>query len=402
MKKDWPKVRLGEVLHFTPRPVTLEANRTYQEIGIRSHGRGVFHKPPVTDAEIGSKRVFRIEPGDFVLNIVFAWEGAVAVASAPEAGMIGSHRFPTFRPDLTRLDPRYLLYLFRTELGLDLLGRVSPGGAGRNRTLNRGALLAQEVSLPPFRDQQRVVARIDELAAGIHEAYALRQQAEQEVEKLLPHVTAALVDNAAWPTRPLGEVLAEPPRNGLAPRPEAESGGRPMLRINSVSSSATRFVDLSAVKNVHVSDEEARPFLLQHDDVFIVRYNGDIARVAKPAIYKRKREHHTVFPDKLMRLRPRPSTMLPDFLVFALSSRNVREQIERRGKTTAGNIGVSGRDANSFVVAVPPLHEQRRIVAELDVLQADVDALKRVRAEATAEFDALLPAVLDRAFKGDL
>jgi type I restriction enzyme S subunit len=63
---------------------------------------------------------------------------------------------------------------------------------------------------------------------------------------------------------------------------------------------------------------------------------------------------------------------------------------------------VSGRDANSFVVAVPPLHEQRRIVAELDVLQADVDALKRVRAEATAEFDALLPAVLDRAFKGDL
>ena len=46
--------------------------------------------------------------------------------------------------------------------------------------------------------------------------------------------------------------------------------------------------------------------------------------------------------------------------------------------------------------------EQRRIVAELDALQAEVDALKRLQAETAAELDALLPAILDRAFKGEL
>jgi type I restriction enzyme S subunit len=51
---------------------------------------------------------------------------------------------------------------------------------------------------------------------------------------------------------------------------------------------------------------------------------------------------------------------------------------------------------------VPPLAEQRRIVAELDALQAEVDALKRLQAETSAELDALLPAILDRAFKGEL
>jgi type I restriction enzyme S subunit len=53
---------------------------------------------------------------------------------------------------------------------------------------------------------------------------------------------------------------------------------------------------------------------------------------------------------------------------------------------------------------------QRRIVSELDALQAEVDALKHMQAEtpvkdtgqAAAELDALLPAILDRAFKGEL
>jgi type I restriction enzyme S subunit len=45
---------------------------------------------------------------------------------------------------------------------------------------------------------------------------------------------------------------------------------------------------------------------------------------------------------------------------------------------------------------------ERRIVAELDALQLQVGALKRLRAETAAELDALLPAILDKAFKGEL
>lgn len=43
-----------------------------------------------------------------------------------------------------------------------------------------------------------------------------------------------------------------------------------------------------------------------------------------------------------------------------------------------------------------------RKFAELDALQAEVGALKRVQAETAAELDALLPALLDRAFKREL
>jgi type I restriction enzyme S subunit len=49
-----------------------------------------------------------------------------------------------------------------------------------------------------------------------------------------------------------------------------------------------------------------------------------------------------------------------------------------------------------------PLSAQHRIVAKLDALQAEVDNLKRCQAETAVELDALLPAILDRAFKGEL
>jgi type I restriction enzyme S subunit len=153
---------------------------------------------------------------------------------------------------------------------------------------------------------------------------------------------------------------------------------------------------------ISLPSEVTEPFTLKNDDVFIVRYNGDINRVAKAAVFKSLEHVRIVYPDKLMRLRPDQSKMTPDFLVYALGCQSVRSQIEEMGKTTAGQIGVSGKDAKSFRIPVPPLEEQRRIVAYLDDIQAKVDALKKLQAETAAELDALLPSILDKAFKGEL
>ena len=53
-------------------------------------------------------------------------------------------------------------------------------------------------------------------------------------------------------------------------------------------------------------------------------------------------------------------------------------------------------------IALPPLDEQRRIVAYLESLQVRVDRPKAIQAQTTAELVALLPAILDRAFEGEL
>ena len=155
--KDWVLRKLRRLVWQVKRPLVVRREAEYQEIGIRSWGKGIFHKDPVRGALLGGKSVFLPEPGDFVLNIVFAWEGAVAVVSENEKGMIASHRFPTFRPS-TDVDLDYFLMVLQSDQGRSLMEVNSPGAAGRNRTLRIGQFGDEELPLPPLHAQRAIVA----------------------------------------------------------------------------------------------------------------------------------------------------------------------------------------------------------------------------------------------------
>jgi len=124
----------------------------------------VFHKEPIRGSGLGGKKVFHVSPGDLVLNIVFAWEGAVAVLTDNEKGMIASHRFPTFRHNANRVDLDYLLMILQTDHGRALMSLNSPGAAGRNKTIRLGSFLNEEIPLPSVEVQRQIVAsfRIEE------------------------------------------------------------------------------------------------------------------------------------------------------------------------------------------------------------------------------------------------
>ena len=71
-------------------------------------------------------------------------------------------------------------------------------------------------------------------------------------------------------------------------------------------------------------------------------------------------------------------------------------------KQMTGQANVNATTLKKLPIQLPDLHSQKSIVAELDALQAKIDALSALQAETAAELDAMLPAVLDKAFKGDL
>ena len=180
--KTWSFWKIRRLIRIVKRPIVLRPDDNYQEIGIRSWGKGVFHKDPVKGALLGNKRVFRIEPGDLVLNIVFAWEGAVAVVSQREVGMIASHRFPTFRTT-DRVDLDYLLMVLQSSQGRRLMEINSPSADGRNKTLGISQFLDEEIPLPNLKRQREIVMefrdeerRIAALSVRIREAIGLLKE----------------------------------------------------------------------------------------------------------------------------------------------------------------------------------------------------------------------------------
>ncbi|KAF0810072.1 type I restriction-modification enzyme, specificity subunit [Alcanivorax sp. S71-1-4] len=179
---------MAEVAPLVRREIAIDLEGIYPELGIRSFGKGTFHKPPLTGADVGTKRLFSIEPGDLLFSNVFAWEGAIAVAQPEDAGRCGSHRFITCRVNPEITSPEFLRYYFLTDAGLEKIGEASPGGAGRNRTLGLEKLMAIEVPIPPLARQRTFDALQAKVAALKARHTTIRQANDALIPAMLERV----------------------------------------------------------------------------------------------------------------------------------------------------------------------------------------------------------------------
>jgi type I restriction enzyme S subunit len=399
MKDAWKIVPLEKVLRYRKEFIHISDLEKYKRCRVQCHVQGIVLRDLVEGTQIRTKNQQICKEGDFMVAEIDAKLGGFGIVPEELEGAIVSSHYYLYEIDEDLLDRSFFSFFIRTPYFRD---QVSSQGSTNYAAIRYYDVLGYTMPLPPIAEQRQIVARIEELAAKIEEARGLRESAIGETDALYQQTCWDILDSQKWKVEVLDKVLLESPRNGLSPQTKVTEDGRCMLRINAVSSSPTRYVDLTAYNLVNVLDDVAHPFTIRNDDVFIVRYNGDINRLAKAAIFKSEQETDIIYPDKLMRLRADQTKILPDFLVYALGSKQVRSQIAELGKTTAGQIGISGKNVKSFRIPVPPLVEQPRIVFYLDDLKARIDNVRSVRENALKEFDALLPTILDKAFKGEL
>jgi type I restriction enzyme S subunit len=155
--------QLGSLL--TPEKMAaVTPDGPFRALGVRSHGKGTFSRiDSLAAVEEFGKTVYRVEPNLFIVNIVFAWEGAAAITSEADSGCLVLHRFPTFRINDQLLDIEYFRHVIRTKPFRQLLALASPGGAGRNKTLNRDDLLKFKIHVPPLSEQGEIAETLNSL-----------------------------------------------------------------------------------------------------------------------------------------------------------------------------------------------------------------------------------------------
>ncbi|HDQ41423.1 MAG TPA: restriction endonuclease subunit S [Desulfonatronum sp.] len=128
------------------------------------------------------------------MSQLFGWEGALALSSEDFSDHFVSPQFPTFlcAPELNR---EYLGYFTRQPVFWHDLGSRTRGMEDRRRTLNPEALFACEIPLPDRKEQDRIVAKLDALSARIDEARELLMESQVEALSLITSLHHSLAED---------------------------------------------------------------------------------------------------------------------------------------------------------------------------------------------------------------
>jgi type I restriction enzyme S subunit len=389
------KVPLSQLVTPIERPEAPVPGKVYRQIGVKLWGAGAYERESIDGAATRYSRLFAAATNDVIVNKIWARNGSVAVVPASLEGCYGSGEFPMFSPDLTKLHPRWMHWLTKTHGFWAQCDEKSRGTSGKNR-IRPERFLEIEIPLPPLSEQQRLVARIETLAKQLHEAQSLRRSASEEAETLSRAITETVYKRL---TSKLGtSKLAEACitiTDGDHNTPSFGEVGVRFIFVGNVSSGHLHFKDSKRVSNEYFNT--LRPQRLpQRGDLL---YSAVGATLGVPAVVDS--DEPFCFQRHIAILKPDRDRMDTRFGWHMLRSRTV---FERAWSSTTGSAQptIPLRAIRELPIPLPPLAEQRRIIGELDRLQAEVDNTRCLQAETTAEIDALLPSILSGAFAGEM
>lgn len=396
MSKGWPNVPLGEVLRHRKEFIEIDDTTEYKRCRVQLHAKGIVLRDIAPGAQIKTKQQQVCRAGEFLVAEIDAKVGGFGIVPHDLDGSIVSSHYFLFRIDERKLDRKFLDFFVRTPAFRE---QVTAQGSTNYAAIRPSHVLGYTLPLPPFPEQRRIVAKIEQLASKIEEARRVRGNADAEADVLFATTSSDLFLSGDWPLATVEEVVGQKNlRNGKSVKAGDHPDGIRCLRLSAMRDGR---LDCDDSKTVPLTALEAREYLIQAGDVFVMRGNGSKDLVGRAALATES-QSRTIFPDLLIRIPLGGTRWSPDFFVAYWNCPVMRRWIADAAKTTSGIWKINQGHIASFRVPIPPLPEQRRIVAYLDDLQAKVDQLKTLQAQTAAELDALLPSILDKAFRGEL
>jgi restriction endonuclease S subunit len=395
----WPICALSSGLQINKTSnVAIEDFKHYRIIGVTNRGGGIAVKRTVIGNELTMRHYQRVSANQLMWCKVDTKNGAFGVTREEHVGCLASLNMCLADVDLNVFDPQFLQYFFQLPTVIDGITAASLG------TTNRQYLKPQEVldkvclRVPLISEQRRIVARIEELAAKINEAGGLRQKAAAEAETVVANEIKTRFDRgrvSGWRDGMLGDYVVDD-CYGTSEKTNDDDSGTPVIRMGDIQNG---LLDLRDLKYLHVADKDRTKLVLKRGDILVNRTNS-AELVGKCAVFNVEGDY--AFASYLIRLRLDTEKADPRLVVSYINSPAGRAYMFSERKQMTGQANVNATKLKALPIALPPPAEQCRIVKELDALQVQVFALKKLQAETAMEIDALLPSILDKTFKGKL
>ncbi|HWR53963.1 MAG TPA: restriction endonuclease subunit S [Bryobacteraceae bacterium] len=391
----WNEAPLGKLVERVIRPVTVEPNGLYQEIGIRSHGKGLFDKEPVRGFTLGDKRVFWVEPNCLVVNIVFAWEQAVGKTTEKDQGKIASHRFPMFRPRPGRSDIDYLVYLFKTPYGKHLLNLASPGGAGRNKTLGQNDFLKTIVRVPPFHEQIAIVRLLKTWERAIATVEGLIENGDMGKRALTQKLITGNERFRGFASTPWREItlkdIADIRTSNVDKKTDAGQIAVQLCNYTDVYYNRHITKGLSFM-NATATQSEIERFTLQKGDVVITKDSESPEDIAVPALIDEDLDG-VLCGYHLALIRPRRNQADGEFLSNLFSLKKTQNYFFTHANGVT-RFGLSIDTIREAAFRIPGIEEQRRVAAVLRTSEQSISKYKKQLVALKEQRTALMQQLL--------
>jgi type I restriction enzyme S subunit len=283
-------------------------------------------------------------------------------------------------------------------------------GSTRKR-ISRKNLEKVGLPVPPLPEQERIVAKIEELFTQLEAGAAALKRVRAGLKRYKASVLKAacegrllndegriendgeLPDGWRWTTvGEIGEIsggLTKNSKRDILPKK------LPYLRVANVYANELR---LDKISEIGIEENEIQRTLLKDGDLLVVEGNGSADQIGRVALW-----NGSISPclhqNHIIKVRFEPKEVA-EYVLYWLLSDGGREQITRVASSTSGLYTLSLSKVANLKVPLPPLAEQRRIVAEVERRLSVAQEVESVVAASVARAGRLRQSVLKSAFEG--
>ncbi len=392
MANGWQTVQLSEFLTQRKKFFTIDDFTRYKRARVKLHGKGIVLRDEVDGAEVKTKDQQAARTGELLVAEIDAKVGGFGIVP-PELNraIVSSHYF-LFEINEQKCLREWLDWCIRSGM---LEDQVKAHGSTNYSAIRPDHVFKYEIPLPPLPDQRRIVSRIEALAGRLAVAQSLRREANEETELLLAaqlkNIRYKLLESS-YPKKKIGDI-ARVTSGGTPSRdnPTYWGGDIPWIKTGELVDGdifkSEEFITKEGLKN---SSAQVFP----PETILIALYGQGQTRGRTGRLMIKATTNQAC-----CAILPTPGILESRFTQYWQRSLYYEMRENSHG---GAQPNWNGSMVKSIEIALLPLEEQRRLVAYLDGLQAQVSQLRLHQAETQQELDALMPSILDKMFKGEL
>jgi type I restriction enzyme S subunit len=377
VKKGWQKKTLGEACEMY-QPKTISGKDMVEDGAYAVYG---------ANGVIGRYNQFNHEDPQLLITCRGATCGSVNI-SAPRSWVTDNAM--VVRPKNESLEMRYLEYLFRG--GIDISKAIT--GAAQPQ-ITRTNLEPLEISFPEsLPEQQRIVGLLDEAFEGIATAKANAEKNLQNARALFEsHLQSVFTQRGpGWVEKRLEEVCEL--QNGFAFKSSTfKPSGAPILRISNIQDGRIDAGNRLVFFDPKDYRENLDRYRIVEDDLLIAMSGATTGKLGFNT-------EETVYYLNQRVGKFEPSEKLNKRFLYHFLSTKVEENL--RISAGAAQPNLSTEQIKGFVLPLPSVQEQERIVEALETLSEETQRLTRLYERKLAALEALKKSLLNQAFTGEL